>query len=687
MEPVVDKDGNFKFWYPAQIQKGSDGKRWVQGIASTEDKDLQGEVVKQDGLDLSYYLTRGFLNWDHGKDASAKIGIPVEAKVTKNGLFTRGYLLDTRQGQDVYDLAVALEKAGNERRLGFSVEGRVLERDRDNPRIITKAWIRDIAVTAAPINPKTYCDIAKSIISNVAGPESWISAANEEEAIKAFDERNKKEEIDEPTKQLEVMAASTKTPVKLQSQEEEKDALRNANRALEIKNGKEKPELEKEMRDVPVARRAGKSLAAAKIVDDDDNSAKSLCLEIGDEAQEIVPDFHDEEDQEPGKDEQASQEAIVEHTAHKTRKTPAQKEAEEKARENYKSFNNFDLEKGEFKRDAEEKWYTDRPDGRKSHTATHYRHPSGIHVAVYEFEPTEGAEIIHLVPGENGKEKALGRFNFDENDDASEHLSAFGIKHKFHSKEKKSDTETNLSKGFGLVHSYSGDYHFKHGDMKPVSMHVYRNPNGHQISVTSSGGAHVVSHTFHPKRGQFEQVGLHAFADKDRDKNDDALKQHLAGFGISHHFTANKVKKSLIQCGFEHEHCIICKNHINNGDLCLVANGETFCSDECIEKALVVGYNFHVTDQAGGNAMRVESLEGSKKDLSYGGVVGSTKVKTVSLGTLKANGGQTQITLKDAFDYLLKRGLPENLADRVLILLIRDQGKALTKLANAANRR
>ena len=62
---------NFKFNVPLDIIKSDDDGWKVKGIASTEDKDLQGEIVKQQGLDISvlnfvivfvYYLLRYFLN-------------------------------------------------------------------------------------------------------------------------------------------------------------------------------------------------------------------------------------------------------------------------------------------------------------------------------------------------------------------------------------------------------------------------------------------------------------------------------------------------------------------------------------------------------------------------------------------------------------------------------------------------
>ena len=57
-------------------------------------------------------------------------------------------------------MATALQKSGSNRRLGFSVEGKTLQRD---GKIVKRSWIKDIAITAEPVNHHTYLDVIKSI--------------------------------------------------------------------------------------------------------------------------------------------------------------------------------------------------------------------------------------------------------------------------------------------------------------------------------------------------------------------------------------------------------------------------------------------------------------------------------------------------------------------------------------------
>lgn len=159
------EDGSFRFHVPIDLKKGDDGKTWIEGVASVEKEDIAGETVILTGMDLSYLLSRGYFNDNHAKTTDAKVGVPTEAKVTPNGLQVRGYLFDTPRAKGIVELAEALQKAGSNRRLGFSVEGKTLKRD---GKIIKQCWVKDIAITAEPVNPYTYLDVIKSISQDIA---------------------------------------------------------------------------------------------------------------------------------------------------------------------------------------------------------------------------------------------------------------------------------------------------------------------------------------------------------------------------------------------------------------------------------------------------------------------------------------------------------------------------------------
>jgi hypothetical protein len=584
----MENTNDFKFWYPASIEKGSDGKMWISGIASTEHEDLQGEVIKQNGLQLDYFLKRGYLNDDHSKETSGKVGIPVEAMITKKGLWIKGYLLETPRAKGIWELAQALSKSGDDRKLGYSVEGKVLARDSKNPRVITKAWIKDVAVTASPINPNTFLDIAKSFASQDC---TQIFVSGEEEEVT-------KGKMD----QLEALQDATKEPVVSQPDEEKKDADETAKQALSEK--KPKPELEKQINDVPVAKRAGKSL---------------VTLEIDGEGNVIIK-------------------GLAKGAAMFNATTP-------------------------------------------------------------EIDTAEIGEHSEMVPNEckvcnkkdcKGHEDKVGK---PENKTEKKVQMAAGDDSDKEAKVVKNGTGVNkaasgdLEKGFTVVNSLGGERDM--GSKKiPIHTITYgHKSSGHHIMVTGKDGAFSVVHMHRKPSGQSENLGGLLFVDdpaKGKKAKED-VDDHLKGFGIKHKF-ADKDKlmgKAIVSSLDDGNDCDVCKGHIEKGNIFVVADGKSFCDDVCIEKALVSGYAFGATDQVNGGALRIESLEGSQKDLTDSKYILKTDVKEVKFDTARANGGRTQVTLRDAIDFLTYRGLPADMADRILVLMVKNNGD-LTKLAQQA---
>jgi hypothetical protein len=164
----VDSD-TFSCWVPAQavVVKGGDkggdksGKRWIQGVASTGVKDLQGEIVEQDGIDFNYFLKHGYFNNDHKPGFENKVGQPTECRLSKQGLWVKGFLFnDNKVADSIWELINSLDASGSTRRVGFSIQGKVQRRTSSN---IQKCWIQDVAITPAPVNHTTWCEIAKSL--------------------------------------------------------------------------------------------------------------------------------------------------------------------------------------------------------------------------------------------------------------------------------------------------------------------------------------------------------------------------------------------------------------------------------------------------------------------------------------------------------------------------------------------
>lgn len=189
---IIDllKSDSFEFFLPVEINlaketfdfvksafkipevKKTDGHtRVLYGIASTEDTDLQEEDVFQRGIDFNYFLNYGYYNNDHKPGFENKVGQPLEAKITPEGLWTRGFLWEPgvhKVADAIWELINALIASNSDRKVGFSIQGKVVRRE---GKRILKCWVQDIAITAAPINTHTWIDVVKSISAIPA--EMW----------------------------------------------------------------------------------------------------------------------------------------------------------------------------------------------------------------------------------------------------------------------------------------------------------------------------------------------------------------------------------------------------------------------------------------------------------------------------------------------------------------------------------
>ena len=168
---------NFKFWVPATIEKGIPDKKtgktaWkFKGIASTADTDTDGENLIPQGFDLSYFLSDGFVNWNHQSknNPAAIIGEPTFAEIRPEGMYVETELYqNSKVAESVWELGQVLDKSSKTRKLGFSIEGKVLQKDPMDPKRITKAKITGLAITPSPKNKQTFADIIKGDISDAA---------------------------------------------------------------------------------------------------------------------------------------------------------------------------------------------------------------------------------------------------------------------------------------------------------------------------------------------------------------------------------------------------------------------------------------------------------------------------------------------------------------------------------------
>lgn len=154
-------NNDFSFYVPADIDmiKSDTGEEEhrIRGYASNTFKDRQDDSIVQEGLDISNFVNYGWLNYDH--DNKVILGYPDKSKtkIDKNGFWVEGVLIKGIPLADkLWELACKLKKSNAPRKLGFSVEGKILERGEGGK--IKRAKIYNVAVTPNPVNPTATWD-------------------------------------------------------------------------------------------------------------------------------------------------------------------------------------------------------------------------------------------------------------------------------------------------------------------------------------------------------------------------------------------------------------------------------------------------------------------------------------------------------------------------------------------------
>jgi hypothetical protein len=175
---------NFKFYIPditikkAKASDGGDVQEMIlEGLAGDGTQDTANESLTYNGFDLDRMF---YINWEHSKDPDDVIGVILKKQLQKGGkLFIKGKLFNGHpKAISAYKLQEFLEKEGHN--LGFSVEGKVLERDPINPKVVTKAELYGVALCKVPVNPVTYARIAKAF----TGEEGIEEEEEENEEVK-----------------------------------------------------------------------------------------------------------------------------------------------------------------------------------------------------------------------------------------------------------------------------------------------------------------------------------------------------------------------------------------------------------------------------------------------------------------------------------------------------------------------
>lgn len=135
----------------------------VRGLVSSELRDIQGERIIQSGIDWSWFLQFGRLTAGHPATNRNVIGQPIRLSpaTLDNGTpatWLEGSLwLKKPLGLETYrDHQAAL--AAGDPGMGFSIEGKALERARDDIKTVLRCIIYTVAIAFQPINPVTFLD-------------------------------------------------------------------------------------------------------------------------------------------------------------------------------------------------------------------------------------------------------------------------------------------------------------------------------------------------------------------------------------------------------------------------------------------------------------------------------------------------------------------------------------------------
>lgn len=149
------------------IEKIDREQRMVYGYATTEALDAQGEVVKRAAIEAALPAYMRFANIREMHQLSA-VGVAKGASLDDKGLLIEAKVVD--------DDAWAKVKEGVYK--GFSIGGRVTQRDSANKTLITGVELTEISLVDRPANPEALIDSYKAAGAAVGKVGARNSAAD-----------------------------------------------------------------------------------------------------------------------------------------------------------------------------------------------------------------------------------------------------------------------------------------------------------------------------------------------------------------------------------------------------------------------------------------------------------------------------------------------------------------------------
>jgi Tfp pilus assembly major pilin PilA len=181
---TADLWSKFSFDVPIELVKAEEDENgWkIRGLASTSDKDLQGEVVKQNGLDISPIKRgSGWINYNHSNAPEDIVGKLDDAEISGKGLMVEGYLFKKhKRAQSIYQILKSLEDKDRQS-VKLSIEGKILKRAGTDNKTIASAKVDKVAITLDPINCNTYVELVKAMTDKTIEwtPDNIMSEGDE----------------------------------------------------------------------------------------------------------------------------------------------------------------------------------------------------------------------------------------------------------------------------------------------------------------------------------------------------------------------------------------------------------------------------------------------------------------------------------------------------------------------------
>jgi HK97 family phage prohead protease len=147
------------------LTKIDEERRMVWGYASTEAVDGHGEIVLKSAIEDALTDYMEFANIREMHQLSA-VGTTEEASVDDRGLYIAAKVID--------DTAWGKINSGVYK--GFSIGGKVLTRDKEDKKIITKIALNEISLVDRPSNPEARFDVWKAAGADSIDPVGRANA-------------------------------------------------------------------------------------------------------------------------------------------------------------------------------------------------------------------------------------------------------------------------------------------------------------------------------------------------------------------------------------------------------------------------------------------------------------------------------------------------------------------------------